>query len=171
MNSIVGLLFLYLKILLSAEVEKDTRIERRSTLGAIITKKGFFLKGFSLKQAKVSSFTSCCQVCLKDPRCISTNFNLLIEDKRHTCELNSAGLQEDDTLVPRKGVVFSQYAYKKVSLHTLQSLITRKNVEKKNYKNEHFVSLKSTRHLSYGRCFIHVTIGVLHSSLGLLFRY
>ena len=131
MNSIAGLLFLYLKILLTAEAEKDTRIERRSTLGAIITKKGFFLKAFSFKQARVSSFTSCGQVCLNDPRCICTNFNLLIERKRYNCELNSAGLQEDDTLVPHKGLVFSQYAYKKVSLHTLQSLITRKNVEKK----------------------------------------
>ena len=37
MNSIAGLLFLYLKILLTTEAEKDTRIERRSTLGAIIT--------------------------------------------------------------------------------------------------------------------------------------
>ncbi|CAH3045142.1 unnamed protein product, partial [Porites lobata] len=102
-----------------AGAEKDTRIERRSTLGAIITKKGFCLKGFSFKQARVSSFTSCGQVCLKDPRCISTNFNLLIEDKRYTCELNSAGLQEDDTLVPHKGVLFSQYAYKKHTFHDI----------------------------------------------------
>ena len=154
MNSIAGLLFLYLKILLSAGAEKDTRIERRSTLGAIITKKGFCLKGFSFKQARVSSFTSCGQVCLKDPRCISTNFNLLIEDKRYNCELNSAGLQDDDTLVPHRGVVFSQYAYKKVSLHTLKSLITRNNVEKiRIIKTNISVSLRSTRYLSYGRCF------------------
>ena len=122
MNSIAGLLFLYLKILLSAGAEKDTRIERRSTLGAIITKKGFILQGFSFKRARVSSFTSCGQVCLKDPRCISTNFNFLIEDTRYGCELNNAGLQEGVTLVLHKGVVFSQYAYKKVILHTLHVL-------------------------------------------------
>ena len=110
-------------MLLNVEAEKGTRIERRSTLGAIITKKGFILQGFSFKRARVSSFTSCGQVCLKDPRCISTNFNFLnIEDTRYGCELNNAGLQEGVTLVLHKGVVFSQYAYKKVILHTLRVL-------------------------------------------------
>ena len=122
MKPITGLLFVYLRMLLNVEAEKGTRIERRSTLGAIITKKGFILKGFSFKRARVSSFTSCGQVCLKDPRCISTNFNFLIEDTRYGCELNNAGLQEGVTLVLHKGVVFSQYAYKKVILHTLHVL-------------------------------------------------
>ena len=110
-------------MLLNVEAEKETRIERRSTLGAIITKKGFILQGFSFKRARVSSFTSCGQVCLKDPRCISTNFNFLnTEDTRYGCELNNAGLQKGVTLVLHKGVVFSQYAYKKVILHTLHVL-------------------------------------------------
>ena len=123
MKPITGLLFVYLRMLLNVEAEKGTRIERRSTLGAIITKKGFILQGFSFKRARVSSFTSCGQVCLKDPRCISTNFNFLnIEDTRYGCELNNAGLQEAVTLVLHKGVVFSQYAYKKVILHTLRVL-------------------------------------------------
>ena len=123
MKPITGLLFVYLRMLLNVEAEKGTRIERRSTLGAIITKKGFILQGFSFKRARVSSFTSCRQVCLKDPRCISTNFNFLnIEDTRYGCELNNAGLQEAVTLVLHKGVVFSQYAYKKVILHTLHVL-------------------------------------------------
>ena len=123
MKPITGLLFVYLRMLLNVEAEKGTRIERRSILGAIITKKGFILQGFSFKRARVSSFTSCGQVCLKDPRCISTNFNFLnIEDTRYGCELNNAGLQEAVTLVLHKGVVFSQYAYKKVILHTLRVL-------------------------------------------------
>ena len=120
MKPITGLLFVYLRMLLNVEAEKCTRIGRRSTLGAITSKSGFILQGFSFKRARVSSFISCGQVCLKDPRCISTNF--LIEDKRYGCELNNAGLQEDVTLVLHKGVVFSQYAYKKVILHTLHIL-------------------------------------------------
>ena len=92
--------------------------ERRYTQGTVKTRIDFSLEGYTFKTLKASSLLSCGQFCLKRQACVSTNFKLPTEDEEGICELNNAGLLDDgdeESLVPHKGVVFSQYAKKEVS--------------------------------------------------------
>ena len=92
--------------------------DRRYTQGTIKTKIDFSLDGYTFKTLKASSLLSCGQLCLRHQGCVSTNFKLPTGNEESICELNTAGLLDDGnekSLVPHKGVVYSQYAKTKVS--------------------------------------------------------
>ena len=70
-------------------------------------------------------------------------FNLLIDHKMYPCELKSAGLQEDDTLVPHKGAVCFTVSLHKGTLTYITILDNeKKRREHKNNKNEYFCPIK-----------------------------
>lgn len=108
-------LLLLSKILFNAEAVCGIQ-ERRYLDGAITTRLGFRLYGHALKTLRVTSLPSCAQHCLKDSRCISTNFKHLKQERKGVCELNDAGLLDgkENHFVPEKDVVFSQYGKVKV---------------------------------------------------------
>lgn len=88
--------------------------ERSYTDGAIITRVGF--KGSVMKTLRVPSIICCTQHCLKESRCISTNFKFLKHESNGMCELNDAALlaKTKNKLSPEEDVIFSQYSIMKV---------------------------------------------------------
>lgn len=109
-------LFLLSRILFSAEVGCEWN-ERRYLQGAIITRVDFSLNGHTFKTMSAPSLPSCNHYCPKDSRCVSTNFRLPTQEGKDLCDLNDAGLLggNENSLVPEKGAVFSQYSEAKVS--------------------------------------------------------
>ena len=104
------------RILFSAEAGCKWN-EGRYLQGAIITRVDFSLNGHTFKTMSAPSLLSCSHYCLKDSRCVSTNFRLPTQEGKDLCDLNGAGLLDGDenSLVPEKGAVFSQYSEAKVS--------------------------------------------------------
>lgn len=90
--------------------------ERSYTDGAIRTRVGFSLKGSVMKTLRVPSIICCTQHCLKESRCISTNFKFLKHESNGMCELNDAALlaKTKNKLSPEEDVIFSQYSRMKV---------------------------------------------------------
>ena len=112
---IVPSVVLFWGILFSVEALGEKN-ERRFTQGAMITRIDKSLSGYTFKTLDAPSLLSCGQYCLKDSRCVSTNFKLPVEGKKHICSLNDGGILDgNNSLVSDKGVVFSQYARSQVS--------------------------------------------------------
>lgn len=109
-------LFLLPAILLIADAATSDNIERRYTEGALITRLHFRLNGHVFNTLRASSLPSCSHLCLRDVRCVSTNFKLPRQERNGVCELNGAGVLEgnEDHLEPEEDVVFSQYSKVKV---------------------------------------------------------
>lgn len=86
--------------------------EQRYVQGSVKTVPHYKLKGHQIKTLNVSSLLSCAQLCLAEPRCVSTNFGIS-DDNNFVCELNNCGtisFQSHRQLTYEERFVFSHYS-------------------------------------------------------------
>ena len=104
--------FLILIFLLSTGIRYSWSSEQRHILGAVKTVSHHKLEGHQIKILKGSTLLSCAQSCLKEPKCVSTNFGVSPEENKLVCELNDrrVSLVSNDELLYAEGYVFSLYS-------------------------------------------------------------
>ena len=109
-------LFLLRGIVFNADAAASHSLEGRYIEGALLTRLHFRLDGHVFYTLRAPSLLSCSHFCLRDSRCISTNFKLPVQDRKGVCELNGAGVLDvsENHLKPEEGVVFSEYGKVKV---------------------------------------------------------
>lgn len=110
--------FVFLLPKIVFNIEAASGREKHCIDGTMTARVGFSLKGSVMKTLLVPSLICCAQHCLKESRCISTNFKFLIQENNVVCELNDAALLDEkkNNLSPEDDDVFSQYCRKKVKI-------------------------------------------------------
>ncbi|KAJ7337232.1 Glycine rich protein [Desmophyllum pertusum] len=93
-------------------VQVVCNLEQRYILGALKTVPNHKLNGHQIKTLKGSTLLSCAQLCLAEPRCVSTNFGVSSAENKLVCELNdrSVSLLSNDELGYAEGFIFSLYS-------------------------------------------------------------
>lgn len=93
-------------------VQVVCNLEQRYILGALKTVPNHKLNGHQIKTLKGSTLLSCAQLCLAEPRCVSTNFGVSPAENKLVCELNdrSVSLLSNDELGYAEGFIFSLYS-------------------------------------------------------------
>ena len=87
-------------------------LEQRHILSALKTVLHHKLEGHQIKILKGSTLLSCAQSCLREPKCVSTNFGVSPMENKLVCELNDhrVSLLSNDELLNAEGYVFSLYS-------------------------------------------------------------
>ena len=94
--------------------------EQRYLQGSVKTVPHYKLKRHQIKTLNVSSLLSCAQLCLAEPRCVSTNFG--ISDELNNC--GTISFQSHQQLTFEERFVFSHYSDRFPNSETKVSLLS-----------------------------------------------